>query len=89
MDNFHLIPYKIVAVLAREHIIGALITLYPQLNANFSIPEAFEVGACWALGYLGSPDALTGWQHDAELTPRTRNPLDSFVFSAWDQPAEL
>jgi nitroreductase len=62
---------------------------HDKARANFGIPEGFEVGACWALGYLGSPDALTGWQHDAELAPRTRKPLESYVFSAWDQPAKL
>jgi len=62
---------------------------HDKARANFGIPEGFEVGACWALGYLGSPDALTGWQHDAELAVRSRKPLESFVFSTWDQPATL
>ncbi len=62
---------------------------HDKARANFSMPEGFEVGACWAIGYLGSPGALTGWQHDAELAPRTRKPLESFVFSAWDTPAKL
>jgi nitroreductase len=60
-----------------------------KARAHFAIPEDFEVGACWAIGYLGSPDALTGYQHDAELSPRTRKPLSDFVFSNWDQPANL
>jgi len=60
-----------------------------KARTHFSIPEDFEIGACWTIGYLGSPNALTGYQHDAELTPRTRKPLSAFVFSDWNQPATL
>jgi nitroreductase len=60
-----------------------------KARAHFAIPQDFEIGACWALGYLGSPDVLAGWQKDAELSPRARKPLEAFVFSAWNQPAKL
>ena len=62
---------------------------HDKARASFSIPEEFATGACWALGYLGSPDALTGWQNDGETAPRTRKPLEAIVFSAWNQPATL
>jgi nitroreductase len=55
----------------------------------FAIPDDFEVGAAWALGYLGDPEALTGKMKAMETTPRSRKPLAEFVFSAWDQAARL
>jgi nitroreductase len=55
----------------------------------FAIPEDFEVGAAWALGYLGDPEALTGKMKAMETAPRNRKPLSEFVFSAWDQAAKL
>jgi nitroreductase len=55
----------------------------------FEIPEEFEVGAAWALGYLGDPDALPEAYREAEKAARTRKPLTEFVFSAWEKPAAL
>jgi len=55
----------------------------------FAIPEDFEVGAAWALGYLGDPEVLTGKMKAMETAPRSRKPLAEFVFSAWDQAARL
>jgi nitroreductase len=60
-----------------------------KARAHFAIPDNFEIGACWALGYLGDPSVLSGWQLDAETSPRTRKPLSEFVFSAWETPAKL
>jgi nitroreductase len=55
----------------------------------FQIPEDFEVGAAWALGYLGDPEALPAELKARETSPRSRKPLPEFVFSAWDQAASL
>ena len=55
----------------------------------FAIPEDFEVGAAWALGYLGDPDALPESYQAMEKAARTRNPLNEFVFAEWEKPAEL
>jgi nitroreductase len=55
----------------------------------FEIPEEFEVGAAWALGYLGEPDALPEAYREQEKAARTRKPLTEFVFSAWEKPASL
>jgi nitroreductase len=60
-----------------------------KARENFEIPEAFEVGAAWALGYLGDPDALPESYRAMEKAPRTRNPLNEFVFAEWETPAEL
>ena len=47
-----------------------------KARANFEIPEAFEVGAAWALGYVGDPDALPEPYSGMEKAKRTRNPLN-------------
>jgi nitroreductase len=54
-----------------------------------AIPGDFELGSVLALGYQGDPEALPEGMQKTEIAPRTRKPLDSFVFSAWDQPAPL
>ena len=56
----------------------------------FGIPEEFATGAVIALGYQGEPEALEHPQMRAQETaPRQRKALSEFVFSAWDQPADL
>ena len=60
-----------------------------KARAAFNIPPEFEIGAVWAIGYLGDPEALPERLKQRELAPRTRNPLSSFVFSDWDTPAQL
>jgi len=59
------------------------------LRAFFGVPSDFEVGAVWALGYLGSPEAAPEKYREGETTPRSRNPLESFLFTDWDTPAKL
>ena len=56
----------------------------------FAVPEDFTFGAVMALGYLGDPQALAiESQRQQEVAPRTRKELRQFVFSAWDEPANL
>ena len=57
------------------------------LRAFFGVPSDFEVGACWALGYLGDPDNVPDNFKESEKAPRTRKSLGSFVFSEWEKPA--
>jgi nitroreductase len=59
------------------------------LRAFFGVPSDFEPGAVWALGYAGPPEGAPEKYRDAEKAPRTRKPLESFVFTEWDQPAAL
>ncbi len=56
------------------------------LRAFFGVPEDFEVGAMWALGYLGDPENVPDNFKLAETTPRDRKPLSGFVFRGWDEP---
>jgi nitroreductase len=60
-----------------------------KARTSLEIPEAFEIGAVWALGYLGDPTTLPAGLQETETAPRTRNPLSDFVFAAWQEPAKL
>ena len=60
-----------------------------KLRAAFGVPNDFEPVACWALGYLGDPDILPENYKQMELQPRTRKPLNQFVFNEWERAASL
>ncbi|HEY0566339.1 MAG TPA: nitroreductase family protein [Terriglobales bacterium] len=63
---------------------------YAKARQTFGVPDDFEVGAACAIGYLGDPNELQGWQRDAELKPRTRKPLDELVFAdTWGTSANF
>jgi nitroreductase len=59
------------------------------LRAFFGVPSDFEVGAVWALGYVGDPETAPEKYREMEKAPRTRKGLETFLFTEWDQPAEL
>jgi nitroreductase len=47
----------------------------------FSIPDRYEPVSAIAIGYLGDPQILPAKLLQRELAPRTRKPLEKFVFS--------
>ncbi len=56
----------------------------------FGIPDDYLMGAAIALGYQGEPGALGDEQMiKSEVAPRTRLPLDKFVFSEWGKAAKI
>ncbi|PPS42404.1 nitroreductase [Chroococcidiopsis sp. TS-821] len=56
----------------------------------YGIPEGYEPVAAIALGYLGDPQTLSDKLQQREMSPRTRKPLETFVFSGgWNQPSPL
>jgi nitroreductase len=62
---------------------------HDKARSLFAIPEDFEIGAVWAMGYLGELEALPEYMQKMENTPRRRKPLNAFVFRAWDKRADL
>lgn len=60
-----------------------------KARAHFELPEDYEPVAAWALGYLGDPEALSENLKTMEFAPRTRKPLEEFVFNRLDLPAKL
>jgi len=59
------------------------------LRAAFGIPDDYEMGACWAMGYLDNPEKLPEGLQGAEMTPRSRKKMEEYVFSEWNQPAKF
>lgn len=51
-----------------------------KATADFNIPDGYEPHVMIALGYLDLPEKLDEPFKTRELTPRTRKPIDEFVF---------
>jgi nitroreductase len=60
-----------------------------QVRASFAIPSDYEIGAVIAIGYFGDPADLPDHLQKMEVSPRQRKPLQEFVFSEWEKPAQL
>ena len=60
-----------------------------KARSAFGIPEAYEIGAVTALGYLGDVDHLPEGLLERELGARERKPLSEIVLLDWEKPAEL
>ena len=60
---------------------------HAKLRDAFQVPEDFEAGACWALGYLGDPENVPQHFRELETALRKRKPLSEIVFSEWHRPA--
>ncbi|HEX8491491.1 MAG TPA: nitroreductase family protein [Pyrinomonadaceae bacterium] len=52
-----------------------------KARERFSIPEGYEAVAAIAVGYQNEADSLPEDLREKEEAPRTRRPLDSFVFT--------
>ena len=59
------------------------------MRASFAIPSDYELGAVTAIGYFGDPESLPEHLRKMEVSPRQRKPLEEFVFSAWEKPAQF
>ena len=60
-----------------------------QVRASFAIPSDYEIGAVTAIGYFGDPASLPEYMQKMEVSPRERKPLEEFVFSDWEKPAQF
>jgi nitroreductase len=60
-----------------------------QARASFAIPSDYDIGAVTAIGYFGDPTGLPEHLQKMEVSPRQRKPLEEFVFSAWEKPAQF
>lgn len=61
-----------------------------KARSTFSIPDGYEPVAAIALGYLAQPETLPETLYQREIAPRTRKPLENFVFTgSWGQPSSL
>lgn len=60
-----------------------------KARAFFAIPTDFEIGAVTAVGYMGDPGELNEALRTREEALRQRKPIEEFVLSAWETPADL
>jgi len=60
-----------------------------EARSSFNIPADFEIGACWAICYLGDFDTLSEGLRAREIATRTRKYPVDFVISTWDVAAML
>ncbi len=59
-----------------------------KVKETYGVPDGYEPMSAVAVGYRGDPDSLPEDLQKKEAAPRTRNPLDSFVFAGrWETPA--
>ncbi|BAY76526.1 Nitroreductase family protein [Nostoc sp. DSM 114161] len=57
---------------------------------QYQIPKDYEPVTALAIGYPGDPQSLGDGLRDRELAPRTRKPLQEFVFSGqWGNTSPL
>ena len=59
------------------------------LRQSFGVPAEYDPVSCWALGYPGDPDTLADKFRNMEFQPRTRKPLNDFVFTEWERALKL
>ncbi|MGZ3863531.1 MAG: nitroreductase family protein [Bacteroidia bacterium] len=64
------------------HIYGHMMGGYDKAKTKevFGIPEGYDTVIVLALGYLDSPETLEEPFKTREVTPRTRKPLNEFLF---------
>ncbi|WP_099070137.1 hypothetical protein [Nostoc linckia] len=57
---------------------------------QYQIPDDYEPVTALAVGYPGDPQSLGDGLRDRELAPRTRKPLQEFVFGGqWGNTSPL
>lgn len=62
----------------------------PKAKEIYGIPSGYEPVGAIALGYFGDPQTLSEKLQQRENAPRTRKPLEKFVFSSsWNQSSPL
>ncbi len=62
----------------------------PKAKEVYGIAEGYEPVAAIALGYIGNPETLSERLLQREQAPRTRKPLEQFVFSgSWKNASPL
>jgi nitroreductase len=61
-----------------------------KARTAFGIPENYEVGSMMTIGHAAHPESLSEQLREREVAPRTRNPIESFVFEEeLGRPAEF
>ena len=74
---------------ARGLYVHQMIGILPErVHEIYQVPDGYQAVTGMAIGYLGDPDQLPGNLRDRDLSPRTRKPLQEFVFGErWGEQA--
>jgi nitroreductase len=61
-----------------------------KIRELYQIPDSHEPVTGLAFGYPGAPEQLPDKLRQHEMAPRTRKPIDEFVFAGrWDQGSQI
>jgi nitroreductase len=61
-----------------------------EARKTYKVPDGFEPMTGLAVGYLGPPSMLSEKMQSAERSPRSRKPLDAFVFGGeWGESSDI
>ena len=61
-----------------------------QARTTYAIPETHTPCCAFAVGYFGAPESLNERNLERELAPRSRKPLNGFVFGdTWGKTSSL
>jgi len=81
----------IVQATALGLVVHQMAGIFPdKIRKLYGIPEGYEAVAGIALGYPGAPEILPERLRQRELAPRSRKPIQDFVFSGrWGRPSPI
>ncbi len=81
----------IVQATALGLVVHQMAGIFPdKIRKLYGIPEGHEAVAGIALGYPGDPETLPERLRQRELAPRSRRPIQDFVFAGrWGQPSPI
>lgn len=81
----------IVQATALGLVVHQMAGIFPdKIRELYGIPEGYEAVAGIALGYPGDPATLPERLRQRELAPRSRNPIQGFVFAGrWGQTSPI
>ncbi len=81
----------IVQATALGLVVHQMAGIFPdKIRELYGIPEGYEAVAGIALGYPGDPEILPERLRQRELAPRSRKPIQDFVFAGrWGRPSPI
>ena len=81
----------IVQATALGLVVHQMAGIFPdKIRELYGIPEGYEAVAGIALGYPGDPETLPERLRQRELAPRSRRPIQDFVFAGrWGRPSPI
>jgi nitroreductase len=83
------VAYLTIEAMAEGLYVHQMGGFFPEkVRETYGVPEGYEPMTAMAIGYGGDAEALPEDLRKRETAPRTRKPLESFVFAGhWDSPA--